>query len=249
MKGIRMNQPKIVFFDYGQTLMNETAFEPIRGLRAILEHAVENPHGLKAEDLIGFYHGMITDINRPTKDFTGMQYIEVPEPLMQKYLFGYFGLRPTKSSREIELLFEKASKTAKPSDGLPAFLAYLRKSGIRAGVISNISMTGDTLAKVLNRRIPGSSFSPVVTSSDAIFRKPHPRIFRDALKRAGVSASDAVFCGDNPDVDLDGAAAVGIFPVWYRGCCTVPGNVRPHCRHLEIQSWKELETWIASRPA
>jgi putative hydrolase of the HAD superfamily len=244
-----MKRPKIVFFDYGQTLMNETAFDPLKGMRAVLETAVEDAHGLRAEDLTAFYRGMIEDINRPAREYAGMQYIEVSEPLMQRYLFGCFGIRPTKSSREIEMIFERNAKTAAPSPGIGDLLAFLKKNGIRAGVISNITMTGDVLAEVLRERIPGCAFDPVVASSDAIFRKPHPRIFRCALKRAGVAASEAFFCGDNPAVDLAGAAAAGIFPVWYRGCCSFSDDARPACRHLEVRSWKELAEAISALPA
>jgi len=37
------------------------------------------------------------------------------------------------------------------------------------------------------------------------------------LKKAGLNAGDAWFCGDNIKADVEGSAAVGIFPVWYEG--------------------------------
>ncbi len=42
--------------------------------------------------------------------------------------------------------------------------------------------------------------------------KPDPRMYRDALAKSGVSAEDAVFIDDSV-YNLDGAAALGIFPV------------------------------------
>jgi putative hydrolase of the HAD superfamily len=46
--------------------------------------------------------------------------------------------------------------------------------------------------------------------------KPDPEIFRRALERLGTNASDAVFVGDHPDVDVSGARAAGMKAVWRR---------------------------------
>ena len=42
--------------------------------------------------------------------------------------------------------------------------------------------------------------------------KPDPRMYRDALKQAGVPAEETVFIDDSPR-NLEGAAALGIFPI------------------------------------
>ena len=42
--------------------------------------------------------------------------------------------------------------------------------------------------------------------------KPDPRMYRDALKQAGVPAEETVFIDDGPR-NLEGAAALGIFPI------------------------------------
>ena len=42
--------------------------------------------------------------------------------------------------------------------------------------------------------------------------KPDPRMYRDALKQTGVPAEETVFIDDSP-VNLEGAAALGIFPI------------------------------------
>jgi putative hydrolase of the HAD superfamily len=240
-----MKKPKIVFFDYGQTLIDETSFDLMKGIQAVLETAVENPKNVPPKEIADFFGRMLQDINLPTKDFTGMQYIEVPDPMMQEYLFRFFGLRPVKSSREIEWMFWNRTKTSKPSPGITDVLAFLRENGIRTGVISNTPITEEILAKSLKKLIPENSFDPIVTSSETIFRKPHPRIFQYALQRAGLPASEAVHCGDNPMCDVEGASAAGIFPVWYKGCCTVAENIQPKCKHLAIQSWRELKDKIS----
>ena len=46
--------------------------------------------------------------------------------------------------------------------------------------------------------------------------KPHPEPFRRCLAALGVSASEAVFVGDNPERDVEGALNAGLRPVWLR---------------------------------
>jgi putative hydrolase of the HAD superfamily len=43
--------------------------------------------------------------------------------------------------------------------------------------------------------------------------KPDPRIFELAMERAGVSPATSVYVGDNPEFDVDPAAALGMLPV------------------------------------
>jgi putative hydrolase of the HAD superfamily len=53
----------------------------------------------------------------------------------------------------------------------------------------------------------------VVTSKEVGSNKPEPPIFLAALDRAGVSASEAVYVGDQYDTDVVGARGVGIKPI------------------------------------
>lgn len=46
-----MRKPKMMIFDYGHTLCYEPEQDYARGWRAAMEHAVENPHGITAEQL------------------------------------------------------------------------------------------------------------------------------------------------------------------------------------------------------
>jgi FMN hydrolase / 5-amino-6-(5-phospho-D-ribitylamino)uracil phosphatase len=53
-----------------------------------------------------------------------------------------------------------------------------------------------------------------VVSEEFGVAKPDPRIFHEALRRAGVDASEAVFVGDSAEFDMVGARAAGIPSVW-----------------------------------
>jgi putative hydrolase of the HAD superfamily len=53
----------------------------------------------------------------------------------------------------------------------------------------------------------------MVFSTEVGVRKPDPAIFLDALGRLGVDPVDALFVGDRLDVDVHGAANVGMTTV------------------------------------
>jgi putative hydrolase of the HAD superfamily len=57
-------------------------------------------------------------------------------------------------------------------------------------------------------------FPVVVVSEEVGVAKPDPRIFHLALDQVGLPASEAVFVGDNPEVDVRGAQAAGLLGVW-----------------------------------
>lgn len=90
-------------------------------------------------------------------------------------------------------------------------LADLQQAGYRLGVVSNTSRTDDAaLAQVLVRLGVRDRIDVVVTSVSAGSRKPAPAIFRRALDLLGCPAGEAVMVGDDPPVDLMGAAALGL---------------------------------------
>ncbi len=55
----------------------------------------------------------------------------------------------------------------------------------------------------------------LVVSEEVGAEKPDPRIFRVALRRAGVRAPEAVMIGDSWTNDIVGALRTGIRPIWF----------------------------------
>jgi len=92
-------------------------------------------------------------------------------------------------------------------DDVPAVLDDLKKRGLKLGLISNIEKD---MTATLNKLSLSSKLDIVVTSQDAGFNKPQPEIFRYALKQAGVQPAEAVYIGDQYQVDIIGAKAAGM---------------------------------------
>lgn len=89
----------------------------------------------------------------------------------------------------------------------------------------------------------------IVTSIDVGWQKPHPAIYAEALRVAGVAPHEALFVGDNPVADYQGPTAVGIPAVLVSAtpCPGVPDDRR-------IDSIQALPDYLAltaarTRPA
>jgi putative hydrolase of the HAD superfamily len=108
-----------------------------------------------------------------------------------------------------------------------------------------LGWSGKALKARIDRLLPENRFEFLIASSEYMVRKPNPLIFELALKKANLSASDVWFCGDSPTADVEGAASVGVFPIWYEDL-TVKNPFResnsnePNCEHLHINDWREL---------
>jgi len=53
-------------------------------------------------------------------------------------------------------------------------------------------------------------FNSILVSDDVGWRKPHPKIFEEVLKRLDKNVDQAVFVGDNPIEDIQGAKGIGM---------------------------------------
>lgn len=118
-----------------------------------------------------------------------------------------------------------------------ALLGRLAERG-PLGIITNHVCS--TQMQKLSRLDPsGSLFKWVVTSEEAGVEKPDPRIFREALRRAGCEAGAACMVGDDWEADIEGAAAVGM-PAIYVSESSPPREPDGRTLHW-IRSLGELE--------
>jgi len=95
------------------------------------------------------------------------------------------------------------------NDVVPA-LDALDRARVTIGIVSNFEPWLDDLLAHLGVR---ERFAVRVISGIEGVEKPDPAIYRLALERAGVAASDVAFVGDNPEFDVDPAAALGMTPI------------------------------------
>ena len=102
-----------------------------------------------------------------------------------------------------------------PDADINRFLANLNEHQSPWGIVTNGSTTGQHVAC---RAAGLDQLAPFIIVSEAAgYKKPDPRIFRDALNRTGLSSPEHIlFVGDNPHADVDGAKRFGMKTAWVR---------------------------------
>lgn len=104
-------------------------------------------------------------------------------------------------------------------------LEHLARMGLILGVVSNWH---GALHRILEGLGLLGHLGFVVVSSEAGWRKPHPGIFEEALRRAGVPAAVALHVGDSLEDDVRGARAAGLQAALLAG----PGQTAPAGVHI-----------------
>ena len=98
------------------------------------------------------------------------------------------------------------------TDDVRQTLAELRRRGLKLGVITN----GPSAMQRRKLAVLGleHAFDAILVSGEEGVRKPDAEIFRRALERCGVAAHEALFVGDHPVADVEGAHRAGLRAVW-----------------------------------
>jgi putative hydrolase of the HAD superfamily len=94
-------------------------------------------------------------------------------------------------------------------DVIPA-LTHLKGLGLILGLISNVDRDITPLCQELGL---SAMLQVVVTSQGVGFNKPQPGIFLVALKQAVVKSSEAIYVGDQHQIDVVGANEAGMLGI------------------------------------
>lgn len=235
-----LQYPKMILFDYGHTLLYEPDIDTLRGERELFRFVRDNPNNVSPEQADAFAQELFRELDQARKD--GFEVHEYPA---FRYIYEYLGLTFRVSLEEAERIFFHA---AFPGEVMPEsreLLRSLKERGIRTAVIRNISFSGSVLTERINALLPENEFEFILASSEYCFRKPSPRLFRLALRKAGLEPEQVWYCGDNPVADVEGASRARLYPVWFDsdvdresrcGVHTAP----PSCEHLHIRHWHQL---------
>jgi HAD superfamily hydrolase (TIGR01549 family) len=133
-------------------------------------------------------------------------------------------------------------------DDVAPVLSDLAGCGFRLGLISN---THRCLTSFQEHFDLAGLISAAISSSEHGYNKPHPSIFRTALRLLQVTPEEAVMVGDNPKQDVEGALNIGMGAVLVcrSGTPRGPGDGSsglsgPLCEVPVIRSLHELRALI-----
>lgn len=101
----------------------------------------------------------------------------------------------------------------RPLPGAVKLARALSDAGVRFIIVTN------NLVAEQARKLEFCGLTPyvdaLVTSEEVGVAKPAPEMFREALRRAGVTPDHAVMLGDSWAADITGARAAGLRVVWF----------------------------------
>ncbi len=228
-----MKLPKMIIFDYGDTLLCEPQWDTERGNCELMKYATRNPNNCTAEDLMQaakLIFGFAEDVRKVGCDISGQ--------IGNKALYEYLGIEFSLSPLEQETVFWNACSAGALMPDADKVIDCLNALGIRTAVISNLLWSGEALKERLDRLLPNNKFEFVMTSSDYFMRKPNPVLFKIALQKAKLKSDEVWYCGNSFNEDIVGAKNANIFPVWY----DTEHKKAPNAdfEYMHINSWSEF---------
>ena len=115
-------------------------------------------------------------------------------------------------------------------------LAQLKQEGYRMAVLSNRDRP---FPETLETHAIGEFFEFSLAGGEVNSYKPEPGLFEHALQRAGLSAQQAVYVGDNYFADVVGARRAGLTPILFD-----PDEIFPEADCIVIKSFDKLNSAI-----
>ena len=236
-------KPELILFDYGNTLVTEPDWNPEKGNAALFKKiGKENEYPAlkkfmeRERDELMVQVKILRSLN---KEMAGADF--------SRMLFSKLCIETPLTDFEIGETFWHAASEGKAVEGADETLGYFHSKGINTGIVSNMMWSAPLLKKRLKRIFPCREFDPILTSADCNCRKPEPYIFNCAAELSGVEKSKIVFCGDNPEADIEGAANAVFMPVYFKNSFDSRGygsDKKPQCEYKEIHCLKELTELI-----
>jgi HAD superfamily hydrolase (TIGR01662 family) len=146
------------------------------------------------------------------------------------------GLSPALSGEFAPQVSAHMGAEYKPESIVPdearRMLAQLKESGYLLAVLSNREQP---FVELLDDHNIGEFFDFSIAAGEVNTYKPDPGLFEHALKRANVTAEQAIYVGDNYFADVVGSRRAGLKPVLYD-----PLGVFPEADCITIKSFDEL---------
>lgn len=233
-----MKKPKAVIFDFGGTLVLDSEFDLERGVEYLRSIAI-NGESFTLKELCEIWYKLYADISLAGGGNAPFG-IETPLSSIFRCVFDISGIKFNRDFIELEHLFDCNNSDRKATPHMARLLEYIKDSGIKTGVISNITLTGEALRRSIGLIYPDNGFEFVITSADYCLTKPSSHMFLSAAKRLGVDTADCFYCGDSLKADVGGATASGMFPVLYDSKASEDAVYMDGGSYLKINSWEVL---------
>ena len=112
----------------------------------------------------------------------------------------------------LDVFFEEYIRSLELRPYAEKLLKKIRET-CKLGLVSNFTCA-QVVHESMKRLGITQYFNSVIISQECGWRKPHKKIFTEALEKLHVKPEEAVFIGDNPFEDIKGAADAGMKTVF-----------------------------------
>ncbi|MCC6614758.1 MAG: HAD family hydrolase [Anaerolineae bacterium] len=210
---------KAVLFDLDDTLIDWSGFHgdwsrmELQNLRNVVNFIRSNGHALNDVDVYATEFRMRT-MDAWTAARTSLRAPNLGAILIETAVA--LGVPPgALDARQIlEVYGWNAVPGTRMFPDVPGALMQLHRRRIKVGIVTNAYQPmwiRDT--EIATHGILQHFPDCRISAADVGYLKPHPAIFQIALNCLDVKPNEAVFVGDDPDADIGGAEAAGLYAV------------------------------------
>jgi len=150
------------------------------------------------------------------------------------------GCEPGRAAELAQTVHIHMRDNHKPAAHVPedarALLDSLKEMNYILGVVSNREQRFDEQIQEMGF---DGIFQFTLAAGEVNSFKPDPGVFEEALRRAGTSAAETMYIGDNYFADIIGAQRAGLFPVLYD-----PDGLFPEADCPVIKSFDQLHSLL-----
>ena len=199
---------KAVIFDFIGTLTNVKDYSMEESKRNLSNAIADAGFDVSSERFLETY----THAHEKYRTVRYEQLVEVTNAIWISEALNNIGFKTTPADTcikmAVNMFFEEYVNSFELRPCVDEMLAKASKKH-RLGLISNFTYTPVIYCGLRNLGI--SKFFNAILVSEAVgWRKPHTKIFEEALRKLDAKAEETVYVGDSPLEDIKGAKALGM---------------------------------------
>ena len=225
---IKPRQPEAILFDLGSTLLHDSNSGGLNTrVRTLLKPETFVPY---VEE--GF------DVPTALADAMEVMYQgSLDEFHVREWLEKHLMSNHRDQAASLESAIRSTIISYSPPEDASRVLRALMSLNVPMAVVSNTIFSEDLLRSDLKEHSVLEAFRFVVSSAEFGLRKPHPQIFKDAVKQLGSESSSTWYVGDLWENDVIGSTGAGLIPVWLNTHASTPDE---SVEHFRVRNWAEF---------